>query len=109
MADKPVTVTLTLPSGGVTIDPMVVGVSVSAKDRIKWQGGGCRIKIELNHPEHFSLNTSGYAAVVIGTLAGDVRPGTYHYGINVLSADEMRDDQLVADAYTIDPDYKVDR
>lgn len=109
MAEKQVTVTLTLPSGAVTIEPMVVWVNTTAKDSVRWQGRGCRIKIKLDHPQHFSLHPSGYAATVMGLLADDVPPGTYHYGISVLGPDETREDQPVAEAYTIDPDYKVDR
>ncbi|MBP1599306.1 MAG: hypothetical protein H6Q05_4683 [Acidobacteria bacterium] len=101
------TVTVTLSNGAITINPWVVAISTTKEDFVSWEGQGCRVKIDLVHPQHLSLVPSScYAPRVTGTPTDDAHPGTYHYVVSVLGPD---DDQRVARAYTIDPDYKVDR
>jgi len=107
MAGKPVTVKLTSTSA-VTIDPWVVEISKIAKDSIKWQGRGCRIRIEPDHPEHFSPELpQEYDKTVKGAFAADVPLGTHHYQISVLELEKKGSYKLRV--YRIDPDYKVDR
>ena len=95
--------------GGIRVEPWIALIPKDGAG-IKWETKDCSVKIRLNYPEHFSLSPSEAAPTVTGLLANGVRPGTYHYGIYVLGPD--KDDvshQSVAEIYTVDPDYKVDR
>lgn len=114
--DTPRDVDVELKNGGITVVPWSVTINIKKgqpgyPDFIKWHGKGCRIKIEPDHPDHFSPPLpEKYKGTVDGCIDEKVPNGTYKYRVSVLErkANDAAEDDDVA-VYSVDPDYKVDR